>query len=1077
MIRSFLCLLSVGILASVAGAAPPKTPVVLHEEGAKVHPTVYMTPADVQRARENRARFPWAGETAEALIRDADVWLQKDDAWFRNAVPSAGAAFAYGFTGCPICGAGWGTWMAANASFDNPGHVTCANGHVLPDAEHPDPGTGYVGKDGRIHYMVGSYNAWAIETLTFKALGNLTAAYTLTGDEKYADKAVVIMDAIANVYPEDTKGSWDYPSNPPSGRLSRPWYQVSRVLVHFTDFYDQLFNSPSLNRPSITNGLSRRQNIETNLLKNGAAYCYEQSLAGGLNNGEADYVRGVLAVGVCLGIPEYVKWATDGPYGIYSLLENNIDRDGGYYETSIGYAGHTRDLYFTFAEPLLNYRGSAYPNGVNLYEHPKFRRFLTLHNLAQKGAGHAPPYGDGTPITEKKIASERPFDLNDYMMLERLHARTTGTAQKEISTMLHWLAEGDIEKVRGTFPVTSTTGGFDMRKWLLFHAPPTDASTKDAPLSSDMMRQITGSNFLGQKGIGVLRTGSGENSQALLMRFGPSLNHGHFDDLNINYFARGYELTYDIGYGLGSTHTQVGWAVQTASHNLVVVDETSQLLVSTNPDLPSGSGGSLHLFAHMPGAKIIEASSNGSYAAQGVSQYRRTLALIGEGADAYALDLFRVHGGKQHDYMFHALGTNAKFSGVEFGPIAKGSLAGEKYEWGNKQLNDGDMEGHPEKPYWNPPPGNGYGFLVQPQRAKAKADGVVSADWTIDDGTHLRLMMPQSDNEILTAVAPGLYPTTGFGARRALPKARYVVSRRKGENLSSEFIAAIEPYGDAPKITNIERLPLQAEAGSTPGVEPIAVKVTRADGVLDYVFSSGDEIARQADNITFAGRFAHARVKDGKLISFAATGAKEFAGFGWKLAPQIAHWNGEIAKLDTRQNFITTNAPLPTDKTLVGQPIIFSGADYSRTTAYRIERIEADGAARRIYLDGTMILGKGQIESIPDGNTLVNSIPHEYARTVRRIGDSNFFQGKTIRATSGAHSQITGTKHGSPMTLSVKNAQNFKVGDVFFYEDLQPGNSFEILSDISISQTKPGTYRYNGIGRTNIAPPKNVKKR
>ncbi len=1076
MIGSLLCVLFAGFLATVSYAAP-KTPLVLHEEGAQMHPTVYLTPADVQRAKENRARFPWANETAETIIRDADAWLQKDDAWFRNAVPPAGAAFAYGFTGCPICGSSWGTWLSVNASFDNPGHVTCAQGHVLPDADHPDPGTGYVAPDGRIHYMVGSYNAWAVETLTFKALGNLAYAYTLTNDEKYADKAVVIMDAIAAVYPEDTKGSWDYPSTPPSGRLSRPWYQVARVLVHFTDFYDQLFNSASLNRPSLKSGLSRRQNIETNLLKNGAAYCYEQSLAGGLNNGEADYVRGVLAVGVCLGIPEYVKWATDGPYGIYSLLENNIDRDGGYYETSIGYAGHTRDLYFTFAEPLLNYRGSAYPNGINLYQHPKFRRFLTLHNLAQNTAGHAPPYGDSTPIVDKKVAPERPFDLNDYNMLERLHARTIGTEQKEISAMLHWLAAGDIEKLRATFPVTSTTGGFDLRKWMLFHTPPTDAAAKDAPLPADMMRRITGSDFMGQKGIGILRSGSGENAQALLLRFGPSLNHGHFDDLNFNYFARGYEMTYDLGYGLGSTHTQVGWAVQTASHNLVVVDETSQGLVSKNPDLPSGSGGSLHVFAQMPNVKIIEASSNGSYAAQGVSQYRRTMALIGEGSDAYVLDLFRVRGGKQHDYMFHAPSTQTTFSGVEFGPEEKGSLAGEKYEWGNKQLNDGDMEGHPEKPYWNPPPGNGYGFLVQPQRAKTNADGALSADWKIEESTHLRLTMPHSDNEILTAVAPGIYPKRGFGVKRELPKARFLVSRRKGENLESEFIAAIEPYGDAPKITNVERLPFESDAGSTPSATPLAVKITRADGVLDYVFSSDDEITRQADGIVFAGRFAHARVKDGKLISFAASGAKEFAGFGWKVAPQNPHWNGQIAAVDTKQNFITTTAPLPTDSTLIGQPIIFSGANYSRTTAYRIARIEEHGNARRIYLDGTIILGKGQVESIPDDKTLINSIPHEYARTVRRIGDSGFFQGKTIRATSGASAQITATKHGSPMTLSVDNSQDFKSGDVFFYEDLQPGDSFEILSDVSISQTKPGRFLYKGIGFTTITPPKNVKKR
>ena len=169
------------------------------------------------------------------------------------------------------------------------------------------------------------------------------------------------------------------------------------MLVHYVDHYDQLFNSPALDAPSVTPGLTRHQNIERNMLLDGGAYCYEQSKAGSLHNGEADYLRGALAVGVCLGIPEYVRWAADGPFGIRSLLANNIDRDGGYYETTPMYADHTRELYWTFAEPLLNYRGSAFPDGLDIYADPKFRLFLLPHNLPMNAAGHLPRFGDAPP--------------------------------------------------------------------------------------------------------------------------------------------------------------------------------------------------------------------------------------------------------------------------------------------------------------------------------------------------------------------------------------------------------------------------------------------------------------------------------------------------------------------------------------------------------------------------------------------------------------------------------------------------------------------------------------------------------
>src|ERR1017187_8388677 len=388
--------------AASASAAEPS-----NDHRALPHPTGYLTKEDVRLAKTNISQFAWARATADSIKRQTDAWLAKPDDWFLHNVPSAGACFAYGFTGCPICGASWGTWAGVKASFDQPGCVTCAKGHTLPDADHPDSGTGWVGQDKRVHYFVGSYNAWAVETLTFKAVDSLAYAYTLTGDERYAAKASLILDALAAIYPSCDKGSWDYPSHPPSGRFNRPWYQVARVLVHYVDQYDQVFASPSLDAPSVKPGLTRRQNIETNLLKNGGAYCFAESQSGGLNNGEADYLRGALAVGVCLELPEYIRWAVDGPFGIYSMLENNLDRDGQYFETSTLYASHSRGLYLTFADPLLNYRGSAYPQGVNLYQHPKFRRFLQLLDSSLDCAGHSPRFGDSSPDTARIIPPPR----------------------------------------------------------------------------------------------------------------------------------------------------------------------------------------------------------------------------------------------------------------------------------------------------------------------------------------------------------------------------------------------------------------------------------------------------------------------------------------------------------------------------------------------------------------------------------------------------------------------------------------------------------------------------------------------
>jgi hypothetical protein len=57
-------------------------------------------------------------------------------------------------------------------------------------------------------------------------------------------------------------------------------------------------------------------------------------------------------VGVAMGIPELVAWGVDGPYGVRNMIENNIDRDGQYYQTSYLYAHHGASLYVDTAEIL-----------------------------------------------------------------------------------------------------------------------------------------------------------------------------------------------------------------------------------------------------------------------------------------------------------------------------------------------------------------------------------------------------------------------------------------------------------------------------------------------------------------------------------------------------------------------------------------------------------------------------------------------------------------------------------------------------------------------------------------------------
>jgi hypothetical protein len=219
----FTQVFAVVFLASAVGGLEvplPREQIVVR--GRAEHPCVNVTRNDIVEARERAAKYPWAKAEYDGILRETEKWLRESDAYWLRFLPKPGACYAYGFTGCPICDEGTGTWGDALCSWDTPGHVRCRKGHVLPDAEHPDDGAGYHAPDGRIHYFAGQFNAWVTEQWTLHALPALTQGYILTGDERYASRAALLLDALASIYAESTSGSWDYPSNPPSGRFARP---------------------------------------------------------------------------------------------------------------------------------------------------------------------------------------------------------------------------------------------------------------------------------------------------------------------------------------------------------------------------------------------------------------------------------------------------------------------------------------------------------------------------------------------------------------------------------------------------------------------------------------------------------------------------------------------------------------------------------------------------------------------------------------------------------------------------------------------------------------------------------------
>ncbi len=609
----------------------------------------------------------------------------------------------------------------------------------------------------------------------------------------------------------------------------------------------------------------------------------------------------------------------------------------------------------------------------------------------------------------------------DCLYAERIYARTSRPEVKDaFGSLVTYLAEGDLERFRA-----QATD----REWLLFHSE--GAPQGDGRLPDELERRTAATSLMGQKGIAILRTPAGDHAQACLLRYGPVLNHGHYDDLNINYYGLGYELTYDLGYGNGVTNTQKGWARQTASHQLVLVDGRSQQSGTEGDD----SGGSLHLFAGMPGLQVVDADADNVYRSTGVQTYRRLVALVGGGPGSYLLDVFTVDGGSQHDYLAHALSDDITFDGITMGEREAGSVAGPDYDWGDRQLNDGYLSGVPPKHYWIAPPENGLGFLMHPRRGTA--ENPWSATWCLPDGeSHLRMtVLGEEGDEAINAWAPAIYPT--------LPKSEHVLVRRRSEDgpLNSTFVSVREPHTESPTVGRIERLP------ASDGV--IALEVSRTGDKADrFLYGGAPGRKATAGPIELDGCFGRLTSASGSVVQAHLIG-RSLSTRGLQLTLANGQHSGMIVRVNYEANQVYVDADLPSDGRLDNQIVTFFNPAYTRNTAYTINRIHQDNEGLAVIDLGTQrtILGQGTLDVDPPSETEMTSLTqHDYVLGLTRQG-VRFFDGKMLRSADGRHeTRIVSTRHAQPFELTVESTVGFQAGDTFYYLDLSAGDRFEIAN-------------------------------
>lgn len=1001
------------------------------------------TQAHRAHAQRNVERFDWARTEREASLERSAPWLARTDEVIWSLVtgqriprgihvnpelgcPVCGRA-VYETAGnypwkvslerpwkleCPSCGAVWpgNDFAAYRESGRGPGGVfdpERADLHLLFHSQHRDPadpdhglavddGLGWVDAEGNRWWFVAYYAHYCIWTEIPAAVADLSRAYLYTGDRRCAHKALLLLDRIADVYPEMDLEPYSrmglYNSHGGSGKgrikgciwetglatgLAEAWSIVADALDQDTGLVEFLSEQAArweLANPKKDPDMIRR-NVQDNLLREFIGSCRDRRIRGNEGMTQTAMATAAAALDDPVETPAALDWlflpgASRGEGGghIPAVLVGQVDGDGVGNEASPSYSFLWMRQFRRCAAVLERCREHR---DYDLYrDFPRLRKMCGAPYQLTALDRYTPHIGDtaqtGSPgmiAVEAEIAVDAFRRFGEAYFAQLAYRLNGGTVAGLHTSVL----DADPERIQQEIEAVVR---------------------KHGPLS------LASANLNGY-GLVMFRTGNGEHGRAAWLYYGRNSGHGHLDRLNFGMYYRGMNVLPDLGYpeyADGKWPKRAGWTTNTISHNTVVVDSSAQ---STDWI------GRCRYYAASEGLGVVEVDSPGVYSQ--ATEYRRTLAMIDvDEHDSYLVDIFRVSGGHDHVLSFHAGAGEVTCGGLELQRQQTGTYAGPEVPFGTH------YDGPPDGRYR----GSGFAYLFDVARAPGAPPGWW-VDWELADDrrtrvgetpVHLRYRVLSDCDE--AALAAGEPPRNKPGNPRRLT---YVLQRRAAPNLASRFVSIVEPYSDGqPLLTQAEELDL--------GLEPhdpaaAAVRTSTSGGRVDLIFSADDpeRCFDLGEGVCAAGRFVCVSLHGQNTLSVFAVGASRVELPEGTLALAPAAHTAELTDFQRQEDgaaWMTVAGDVPADGRLTGSWLRVDN-DGVRDACYTIH-----GAARQP--DGSIRLDLGD-------TTLVRGF----------LDDSDYSRGFTYNVKRGQRVEIQSVVHlrfiaGQPQVVTANADWNLK---------------------------------------------------
>lgn len=861
----FVLLLAVLLVGCVVAANSPKSV-------SKQH-SVFFPPELIQQARENARQFEWAAAIHLSVIEAAQPWLQYSDEelWemmFGNTLPRSWMVWSNGY--CPACKASVPMYTWKIDPHAHPWKVQCphcqeffpkndfvefyrsgldthgvfdpalADRSLLFNVAHPNPadslhnfgvddGQGFAAEGHRWYFVAAYliYGHW--KKLIHAGIKNLAAAYVVTGEQKYAHKAGILLDRVADLYPtfDFAKEGLVYERQGDAGYIST-WHDACEETRELALAYDYVFDGIQ-NDTALVQFLAQKaaefdlpnpktsfaliqQNIEnrilhdalnnpkktaTNYPRQEVAFIVFETVLGWPENRENVLIlfdkmlAEATAVDGVTGEKGLTGYATIGPRAVAEILGQYVRFDSDFLQMIYARNPKIHQLYRFhidtwcfqkyypqigdggwFAFPSENYRGVSFTQNPGI-EPSSFSFLWKMFELTGDTALVQAVYR-----ANENSAENLPYDLFAKNPLEH---------QKQVAAVI---------AKAGTAPQLTSV---NKQAWHL----------------------------------AILRSGVGENARALWLAYDSGGRHSHANGMNLGLFAKGLDLLPDFGYPPvqygGWQSPKAMWYRNTASHNTVMVDRQNHPPAAGKTTL--WSIGQTVQALRVSGPELIDGQ-----------QFERTLLLVDISPENfYVVDLFRVIGGKEHFKFLHSYFGEITPQGLTLAPTESPGIEGE--------MRNFQLDSQPE-PGW-------------------------SVDWRIDDrygllpeGTDVRLRYTDLTTSTQVFTTEAWVVTQGFNSNSEAWIPQLLLRREGQAPLASTFVGVLEPHDGQSNIRKITRHELRDAAGKVVTDSHVALEVELTDGrrdllVLADVENSGDKepvFKLPARDLTVSGEVGFVRL-------------------------------------------------------------------------------------------------------------------------------------------------------------------------------------------------------------------------